>query len=242
MPSEEAEWEYPFSQEQVEAWKASHGNIYVLDDLLDEPVVIRGMDRDEYYSQTLSAKTPEQEDEEMALKILLYPEMSQSDLREADAGLATQVHTKFRDVCHGIPEDNEMIEPAELPKDLAELPEEVQEVVEAHIENGDFSMKDVQSWAKRTKSKLYIDYIDDQLFIYHGLRRKDYDLFRDQQREGKFEFRGAEEEICRLGIEYPMKKDFDPSSKTFVYGMASLLSILVMKASGFNKQVSVKKL
>ena len=94
----------------------------------------------------------------------------------------------------------------------------------------------------QTHSNQYIDYIDDQLFIYHGLRRKDYDLFRDQQREGKFEFRGAEEEICRLGIEYPMKKDFDPSSKTFVYGMASLLSILVMKASGFNKQVSVKKL
>ena len=240
--SAEAEWDYPFSEDQVEAWKSSHGNIYVLDDLLDEPVVIRAMGRDEYYNLSLDAKTPEQEDEEMAVKVLLYPEMTQTELREGIAGLATQIHTKFRDVCHGIPEDNEMVEPFEMPKDLSELPKEIQEVVKGHIENGDFSMKDIQGWATRTKSKLYIDYIDDQLFIYHGLRRKDYDMFRDQQREGKFEFRGAEEEICKLGIEFPIKKDYDPNNAQYVYGLTSLLSVLIMKASGFNKQVSVKKL
>jgi len=242
-PVEEPVWDLPVSKEQIDAWKAEHHHVYAVGDLLDDQtVILRGMSRAEYKTLDFpDVKTKEEEDEAIAYKVLLWPELTKTQIREEQAAFATLVHNKFKELCHGNPEDNDNIEPLRLTSNLDDLDEFIAAPIKAAMEKGEITSKDLIAFHSM-HGKLYVDIIDDQLFIYHGLRRKQYDQWRAGQREGKYTGTTAEDEICKSGVVFPLVKDFNVDDPKYLYGTISLLAMLIMKASGFNKQPVVTKL
>lgn len=229
MSEKNAEWSFPFSQTDVAGWKEVHGqnNIHLVTTEEDEYYVIRGLYRKEFMDLN-NGKFRNEEDleDQFVLAGLLYPQMTQVSLREAPAALSNRLFEKLVEISNVDAHKNKEI--TEITGD--KLPE--------GIKKDDFN-----AWKARHKNtKFYVTEFEGQTFIYKGLRRNEYEKFREGQREeGKNQI-ASENEICTLGIVNPVPKDFDPSGNNYLYGTIASLAIMIMKASGFGNTSTVTKL
>lgn len=233
-----SDWEYPFSEAEVEAWKKEHKNLTVVE-FGDDYFVIRGIGREEYKGLDIQYKEEEEVEETLASRGTVYPEMSTVELRDKDAALCSTLSRQIR-IATNEGKDEELT-PFEIPEKLSSLPKNYHDLLKSTVDNENLTLDDLKIWRSQGR-KLYIEELEDQVFIYRGLRRKDFDKWRKGQRDGKHQGNDSEDEVVREGILYPLKKDLDVKGNNYLYGTISTLAVLVMAASGFNTEPAVTKL
>jgi hypothetical protein len=233
------DWDYPFSRAQVDAWKGEYGqdNIHLVKGFDDEVFVVRGFGREEFQDIAKSEFRNEDDvEDQYVLKGLLYPEISISDLRDREGGFSSQLFEKMMYISNVDAQRQDI--PTALPKDMKELEEADPEALKL-LKDSDVKNEDISQWFGAWK-KLYYDVMEDKLFVYHGLRRKDYEKFRDGQRNGEHAGPASEEEMVETGTLYPFK--IKALSNDYLHGTISRLSNLIYAASGFGTTTTVEKL
>jgi len=165
-------------------------------------------------------------EDNFVLEALLYPDITQTDLRNKMAALSNRLFERIVEVSNV--DAGRELEPVELTE--KNLPESV-------------TADDYRAWKGRIKgAKLYLVEFEGQQFVYKGLRRSEYEKFRDGQREDGKTQHDSENEVCTLGIVYPFVKEFDPTSNDYLYGTIGSLAVMIMKVSGFGATSTVTKL
>lgn len=224
-----SEWVYPFAESEVAAWKQQYGtdNIHLV--MPDEGghYVIRGLYRKEFMDlQNSKFRNEEDLEDKFVLQAMLHPALTEMALRESQAALANRLFEKL----------------VEVSNVDAHKTKEVVELTEKNM-LAEVKKDDLAAWKARHKgAKFYITEFEGKSFIYRGLRRNEYEKFRDAQREeGKNQI-ASENEIASLGVVFPMPKDFSPEGNTYLYGTISSLAVMIMKASGFGGNSTVTKL
>jgi hypothetical protein len=235
-----SDWDYPFSEAEVEGWKKEHKNLSVVE-YSDEYYVVRGIGREEYKGLDIQFKEEEEIEEILASRGTIYPEMSTVELRDKDAALCSTLSRQIR-IATNEGKDEELA-PFEIPEKLSSLPKNYNTLLKEAIdsETEDLTLDDLKLWRKQGR-KLYIEELEGKLFIYRGLRRKDFDRWRKGQRNGQHQGNDSEDEVVKEGVLFPLKKDLALKGNDFLYGTISTLAVLVMAASGFNTEPSVTKL
>lgn len=234
-----SDWSHAFTKEQVAAWKKEFGDIIHSVNIGDNEYVVRGLGRKEF--QTLSDvefRNDEHMEDTFVKAALLFPQMTEMDLRSEVGGLSNSLFETI--MANSNMEAWKDKTDLRLPKDLQELPGELHERLVKTMSSGELSEKDINAWFTKEGSNLYITEFESKIFIYKGLRRSDYEKYREEQRKGKYQGPDAEEEICRRGIIYPFK--MEPSSDSYLHGTISSLALMVMKVSGFGATKEVVKL
>lgn len=229
MSEQATEWALPFTQAEVSAWKKSYGenNVHLVTTEEDDHYVIRGLYRKEFMDmQNGKFRNEEDLEDQYVLQALLYPQMTHMSLRDAPAALSNRLFERLVEVSNVDAHKAKEITEVTLDK----LPEGVKK-------------EDFNAWKARHKNtKFYVTEFEGNTYIYKGLRRNEYEKFRESQREeGKNQI-ASENEICSLGIVYPIPKDLDIAGNSMLYGTVSSLAIMIMKASGFGNSSTVTKL
>ncbi len=235
----EGSWDYPFSKKQVDAWKKDYGenNIHLVKGFDKELYVVRGFGRAEF--KALAGGEFRNEDDledQFVERALLFPEMTITKIREREGGLSSQLFEKIMVISNV--DANRQVNPLELPKDLTNIIEEGEEPAKLLKASG-ITEEDVAQW-KTAWRKLYYEVMEDTLFIYHGLRRKDYEKFRESQRNGEHYGPASEEALVESGILFPFKMEAESDDN--LHGTISHLSNLIYAASGFGTTTTVQKL
>lgn len=228
-----SDWEYPFSQDDVKEWKDQHGPLNVHLVLVeDEPYVVRGLKRAEF--QDLS-ETEFRNDEHMedtfVHAALLYPQMNEVDLRNLPGGVSNNLFDSIMEKSNiEAWRDKEILK---LDKDSTKMEPQAADLVSAEIDKGDLKDADILGILNNPKNgkNVYVTEFEGKLFIYKGLSRSEFERFRTQQREGKYQGPASEEEICERCILYPSK--LDTTGDSLLTGTVSSLSLLIMRVSGF---------
>jgi len=225
----ETAWGFPFSKAHVDGWKARYGkdNVHLVEDSKGNPYVIRGLFRKEFLDKQQSKFRNEEDlEDQFVLEALLYPELSHIELRNKFAALSNQLFERLVEVSNVDASRDK--EPEVLTEDS--LPEEI-------------SNQDFVAWKNFNRgADLYIVKFEGRNFVYKGLRRSEYEKFRDAQRQDNKGQNHSENEVCSLGIVFPLPKDFDPTSNDYLYGTISSLAVMIMKVSGFGAATKITKL
>jgi len=231
---EQAEWDLPFSEAQVAAWKEKYGDGRIhLATHNSDMYVIRSLSRAEF--QEISKRDFKNEDElenTYVHETLLYPELTLVALREKPGGLIPSLFEKLMEV------SNVQGERPYIPQEF-KVDGPIPEPVQALIKTADITAKDLAQWIGMNK-KIYVEITEGKLFFYKGLRRSDFEKYKDAHRKGEFYGPGSEEEMVRRGVIYPY--NIEPLSDTYLHGTITTLSNLVYAASGFNANTSVRAL
>lgn len=223
-------WSFPFTQAEVAGWKQQFGkdNIHLVTTDEGNHYVLRGLYRKEFMDLQTGGKFRNEEDleDQFVLASLLFPQITQVQLREDMAALSNRLFERL----------------VEVSNVDAHKTKEIVELTDKNVP-ADIKKEDLLAWKARHKNtKFYVTEYEGKTFIYRGLRRNEYEKFRDGQREeGKNQI-ASENEVATLGVVYPVPKDFDPSGNNYLYGTIASLAVMIMKVSGFGAASTVTKL
>jgi hypothetical protein len=233
------EWDYPFSQEQVAAWKKEYGqnNVHLVEGFDEELFVVRGFGRKEF--KALAGGDFRNEDDledQFVERAILFPSLTITKIREKEGGFSSQLFEKIMQVSNV--DANRQVVPLELPSEAKEL-KELDPAASDIFKTSKITSQDIGQW-KTNWRKLYYEVLEDKIFVYHGLRRKDYEKFREGQRNGEHYGPASEEALVESGVLYPFKMEGDTDE--YLHGTISHLSNLIYAASGFGSTTTVQKL
>ena len=226
---EETSWSYPFSKADVAAWKNEYGedNIHLVELEEGNLYVMRGMFRKEFLTlQQSDFRNEEDLEDNFVHRACLYPQLNIMTLREDMAATSNRLFERLVQISNV---------DAQRTKEIVELTEKN---LPANIDKADY-----QGWKGRVKgSKIYIVEFESKNFVYKGLKRSEYEKFRNKQREEGINQHDSENEVCTLATLFPIPKEFDPNSDDYLYGTIGSLSLMIMKVSGFGSTSVVTKL
>lgn len=228
-----ADWPYPFSKGLVDSWKAEYGDNVHAFPIGEKWIVVRAMPRDEYGVLAIKEyKTEEEFQEELAAAFCLYPKFTKISIKQQPAGITPAILSKIREV--SFMDYAQTMEEIRLVPDQEAWTKKAKDLFNK-LQGKINAEKDMHEWFA-TQMPICIHELNNQVFMYRGLTRSEFDKFRQDQNTGKITSQPAiEEECCSLGILYPYPKNFDPKSGERVSGIVTTLSMAIMAASEFGK-------
>lgn len=229
-----SDWDYPFSKEEVAAWKHTHGDSNVHLVLVeDEPYVVRGLGRAEFQELSeIEFRSDEHMEDEFSRASLLYPQLGEVELRNLPGGVTNNLFETVMEKSN-----IEAWRDKEISKFTTKWREDLSEgeveLIETKLSSGDITDDDIKGIIVNPKNRglVHVTEFEGELIFYKGLNRADFEKLRSEQRDGKYQGPASEEELCNRCIIFPFK--FTAASDQWLHGTISSLSLMIMRVSGF---------
>ena len=225
------DWTYPFPESAVKAWKAQYGELSVQEDDNGKVYVIRGIGRKEYLTlEAGSYRNMQDYENQFASTALVYPDMTEMQIRSADAGLAKTIYDRIAPLS-GAGSSKDVNVVSFDPKLHGEKLKGT-------------TAADWNAWIAAARGrKLFFCELERKPFVFRNLSRSQYENYRIQvEKDGEVIQENAESVATKEAVVYPMPSDFDPEGNAFLYGTIQSLAVLIMRESGFGKAMRITKL
>ena len=231
-------WPHPFSERDVESWKATYGDrVHLVEGIKGETYVVRGLSRAEFKTIVAQEVKSNEDLENLFVRTAtLYPIISELSIMDMQGGTVQKL---FQGIMTASDVDllgETVAVPVAFPNDPVT---ELTDVELSILEGSDIKNEDVGHWFG-THGAVYFVVLEGIFFAYHGVKRKHLETYRSEQREGKHVGATSEDVFVESAVLYPYR--FTANSDEVLHGIVTKLHDLVLAASGFNSTTTVTKL